>query len=87
VKPDPEPPDERMIAIATKIVAEMRPLTGTPGEVYLRDVRKIDVVEIEDVLSRTGAIGWHPQSTSTGWATMSRRIRSMGKKSVPSSAS
>jgi hypothetical protein len=38
----------------------MRPLTGTPGETYLRDIRKIDVAAIEDVLSRTDAIGWHP---------------------------
>jgi Toprim domain len=35
-------------------------LLDSPGETYLRDVRKIDVGEIRDVLSRTDAIGWHP---------------------------
>jgi len=38
----------------------MRPLAGSPGETYLRDVRNIDVAAIEDVLDRTDAIGWHP---------------------------
>jgi phage/plasmid primase-like uncharacterized protein len=51
---------KRALASARKIIAEMRPIIGTPGEVYLRDVRKIDVAAIEDVLSRTDAIGWHP---------------------------
>jgi putative DNA primase/helicase len=36
------------------------PLIGTPGEAYLRDIRKIDIAAIEDVLERTDAIGWHP---------------------------
>ena len=39
---------------------ELRPILGTPGETYLRDVRKIDTGAIEDVLERTDAIGWHP---------------------------
>jgi hypothetical protein len=60
VKASPEPPDKRLLAIAAKIVLEMRLLAGTPGEVYLRDVRKIDVAAIADVLARTDAIGWHP---------------------------
>ncbi|HKI14287.1 MAG TPA: CHC2 zinc finger domain-containing protein [Roseiarcus sp.] len=52
--------DTRALAIAANIVAKMRPLAGTPGEAYLRDVRKIDVSEIKDVLERADAIGWHP---------------------------
>jgi hypothetical protein len=63
VKADPEPSDEdrRNLARAAKIVSEMRPVISEPRAVaYFRDVRKIDVSEIEDVLSRTDAIGWHP---------------------------
>ncbi len=37
----------------------MGPIAGSPGETYLRDVRKIDVAALEDVLARTDAIGWH----------------------------
>ena len=36
------------------------PLKDTPGEAYLRDVRRIDVSVISNVLGRTDAIGWHP---------------------------
>ncbi len=60
VKADPEPSDERLLAIAANIVAEMRPLISEPRAVaYLRDARKIDVAAIEDVLKRTDALGWH----------------------------
>jgi hypothetical protein len=38
----------------------MRPLIGTRGVAYLYDIPKIDVGKIEDVPSRTDAIGWHP---------------------------
>jgi CHC2 zinc finger/Toprim domain len=49
----------RARASAARIVSGIHPLAGTPGERYLRDVRRIDVATIEDVLSRTDAIGWH----------------------------
>jgi putative DNA primase/helicase len=49
-----------VLASARKIVSEIVPLIGTAGEVYLRDVRKIDVAAIEDVLAKADAIGWHP---------------------------
>jgi ribosomal protein L37AE/L43A len=48
--------------MAAKSIAGMVPIIGTPGEVYLRDVRKIDVAAIADVLGSTAAIGWHPES-------------------------
>jgi Toprim domain/CHC2 zinc finger len=59
----PYPPQDdakRDLSSVQRIVSRIIPLIGTPGDVYLRDVRKIDVVAIEDVLSRTDAIGWHP---------------------------
>ena len=61
--PRPSQSDEdakRDLASARTIVSGIVPLIGTPGATYLRDVRKIDVQAIEDVLSRTEAIGWHP---------------------------
>jgi hypothetical protein len=48
------------LKIAASIVAEMGPSVGTPGEQYLRDVRKINTGAIADVLGSTYAIGWHP---------------------------
>jgi hypothetical protein len=51
---------DRDLARARRIVSELVPVVGTPGERNLRDVRKIDVDVIKDVLSRTDAIGWHP---------------------------
>ena len=50
----------RVSAFARQIVSEIVPIVGTPGETYLRDVRRIDTSAIADVLSRTDAIGWHP---------------------------
>ena len=50
---------ERELASARRIASEIVPLIGTPGEAYLRDVRKIDVAPLGDVLSRTEAIGWN----------------------------
>jgi putative DNA primase/helicase len=46
---------------ARQIMSEIVPIVGTPGETYLRDVRRIDTSAIADVLSRTDAIGWHRQ--------------------------
>jgi putative DNA primase/helicase len=50
----------RARAYARQIVSEIVPIVGTPGETYLRDVRRIDTSAIADVLERTDAIGWHP---------------------------
>ena len=52
--------DARALMFAKQIVPEMRPILGSPGETYLRDVRKIDTSAIEDVLERTDGVGWHP---------------------------
>jgi hypothetical protein len=52
--------DARALTSAKTTVLGMGRLLDSPGETYLRDVRKIDVGEIRDVLSRTDAIGWHP---------------------------
>jgi putative DNA primase/helicase len=43
-----------------KIVRELVPLSGTPGEQYLRKGRCIDTYAIADILARTEAIAWHP---------------------------
>lgn len=58
-KPKPET-DAFVIQLVADIVREIGPVRGTPGEQYLREVRKIDVDAIGDVLERTDAIGWHP---------------------------
>jgi hypothetical protein len=50
------------LRMAAKSIAGMVPIIGTPGEAYLRDVRKIDTGAIADVLSSTAAIGWDPES-------------------------
>ena len=55
-----DPLDVARREIVRTMVAKIVPLTSTPGERYLRDVRKIDVDAIRDVLDRTDAIGWHP---------------------------
>jgi len=65
VKAAPERPvrddgAQRDLTSAARIVAGIGPLNGTPGAAYLRDVREIDVGEIEYVLSRADAIGWNP---------------------------
>ena len=49
----------RALATAAGYAAEMRPIRGAPGELYLREVRGIDTSAIADVLERTDAIGWH----------------------------
>jgi Toprim domain-containing protein/CHC2-type zinc finger protein len=56
----PKVMDDRSSEIVRKIVSEIVPLTGTAGETYLRDIRKINVEAIRDVLDRTDAVGWHP---------------------------
>ena len=64
-RPAPDAPsdddrDARALMFAKQIVPEMRPILGSPGETYLRDIRKIDTSAIEDVLERTDGVGWHP---------------------------
>ena len=44
---------------AAAIVSQLVPIIGSPGERYLREVRRIDVDAIRDVLERSAAIGWH----------------------------
>jgi putative DNA primase/helicase len=56
-RPDDEP---RNLRSAARIVAELVPVRGAPGETYLREVREIDTDAIADLLERTDAIGWHP---------------------------
>jgi putative DNA primase/helicase len=61
-KPDDEAAREAFILrMAEKTIRGIVPLIGTPGEAYLRDVRKINTAKIVDVLSVTTAIGWHPE--------------------------
>jgi hypothetical protein len=47
-------------ASAARIIARLQPVAGTPGEVYLRDVRKIDVSHwaIRRALEDVGTLGW-----------------------------
>ena len=52
--------DARALILARQIAFELRPILGSPGETYLRDARKIVTSAIEDVLERTGGVGWHP---------------------------
>jgi Toprim domain/CHC2 zinc finger len=52
--------DARALILARQIAFELRPILGSPGETYLRDVRKIVTSAIEDVLERTDGVGWHP---------------------------
>jgi hypothetical protein len=52
---------KRHLDHARRIVAEMVPIAGTPGETYLREIRGIDTVAIADVLTLSDAIGWHPE--------------------------
>ena len=52
--------DARALMFAKQIAFELRPVLGSPGETYLRDVRKIVTSAIEDVLERTDGVGWHP---------------------------
>ena len=42
------------------VVSQLVPVIGSPGEQYLREVRRIEVDAVRDVLKRTDAIGWHP---------------------------
>jgi hypothetical protein len=49
----------RCLTSARRIIAEMVPIIGTPGEAYLRDMRGIDVAALSDVLERRGPLGWH----------------------------
>jgi putative DNA primase/helicase len=59
--PKPAGDDEaRSLRSAARIVADLGAIKGTPGEQYLRQIRKIDTNAIADVLKRTDAVGWHP---------------------------
>lgn len=53
--------NSRRRGLVVSIVSGMVRLRGTPGEVYLRAVRRIDIREISDVFDRTDAIGWHQE--------------------------
>jgi putative DNA primase/helicase len=46
---------------AAAYVEEMGPIRRTPGELYFREIRRIDTDAIADVLERVDAIGWHPR--------------------------
>jgi Toprim domain len=58
-EPAPEPPSAFVREQIARVVAGLVPILSSPGEAYLRDVRRIDTGTIADVLERTGAIGWH----------------------------
>jgi Toprim domain/Zinc-binding domain of primase-helicase len=49
-----------ILRMAAKAIARMRPIAGTDGESYLREVRKINTGALADVLNSTASIGWHP---------------------------
>jgi hypothetical protein len=51
-----------ILRMAAKAIAGMVPIIGTPGEDYLREVRKIDTGAIADVLGSPYAIGWDAES-------------------------
>jgi putative DNA primase/helicase len=53
--------EARSLVRAAECVQKMRPVRGTPGERYLREIRRIDTEEVGDVLERVDAIGWRPQ--------------------------
>ena len=60
--PAPSAPKNNVFVaqLAAQLVRELVPLIGTPGELYLAEIRRIDTSAIADVLERTDAIGWHP---------------------------
>jgi hypothetical protein len=49
--------DARALMFAKQIAFELRPILGTPGETYPRDIRKIDTEAVADVLERTDGVG------------------------------
>ncbi len=57
---EPRPRKTNSEQYVVRIVRELVPLRGTPGEAYLRHARGIDTAAVGDVLDRTDAIGWHP---------------------------
>ena len=75
--------DKHALRIAVSITGGLVPLRGTPGETYLRDVRKIDTDEIADVLESTDAIGWNPSRPDSA----SPAMRSTARGSAQSSGS
>jgi hypothetical protein len=52
----------RSLVKAATYVREMRPVRGTPGERYLREIRRIDTDAVADVLERVDVIGWRPRA-------------------------
>lgn len=54
--------EARSLVSAAHYVGKMRPVRGTPGERYLREIRQIDTNEVATVLERVDAIGWRPQA-------------------------
>jgi hypothetical protein len=60
-KKEPPKSDAAFVSrLVDDIVREIVPMIGSPGEPYLREVRRIDPDAIADDLQRTDAIGWHP---------------------------
>ena len=51
---------QRNASSVAKIIAQLQPLAGTPGETYLRDVRKIDVNHwaVRRALEDVDTLGW-----------------------------
>jgi hypothetical protein len=58
-KSERPPSDADLLKSASLIVSQLAPLAGTPGEAFLRKVRRIDCDAIADVLAEPYAIGWH----------------------------
>ena len=56
----------RELASAERIAAGRVPLIDTSGKAYLRGVRKVDVSEGEDVMSRADSIDWHSSAYFNG---------------------
>jgi putative DNA primase/helicase len=47
-------------AAVRRIVGALRPILGTPGEMYLSRSRRIDTSQIVDLIAEPRAIGWNP---------------------------
>ena len=52
--------EARNLVRAADYARKMRPVRGTPGERYLREIRRIDTEAVADVLKRIDFIGWRP---------------------------
>jgi hypothetical protein len=62
IAPSPDDDFKRQhgLRLARAYAREIVPLIDTPGDTYLREIRRIDVDAIRDILERVDAIGWHP---------------------------